>query len=83
MGETASQATRQIACVASLHVDPDRLKQLWAMTPDQRRDAAQRGRVTLGEMLRWASRAPHEVPLVNGEFFFITALSADSSSSRG
>jgi len=25
-------------------------------------------------MLRWAARAPHEVPTVNGEFFFITAL---------
>jgi hypothetical protein len=32
-------------------------------------------------MLRWAARAPRgEVPLVNSEFFFITALSADSES---
>ena len=30
-------------------------------------------------MLRWAARAPAgEVPIVNGEFFFITALSADT-----
>ncbi len=28
----------------------------------------------VGEMLRWAARAPHEVPLLNGEFFFIAAL---------
>lgn len=44
------------------------------MTPAQRLQAAQKGRLTLGEMLRWASRAPREVPLVDGEFFFITAL---------
>jgi hypothetical protein len=29
-------------------------------------------------MLKWASRRPHEVPIVNGEFFFITAYLADT-----
>ena len=37
------------------------------MTPAQRRQAAQRGQLSLGEMLKWASRRPHEVPIVNGE----------------
>ena len=40
--------------------------------------AAQRGRLALGEMLRWASRYSGEVELLDGEFWFITALSADA-----
>jgi hypothetical protein len=58
-------------------VDPDRLERMWAMRPAQRIAAAQRGEFSLGEMCKWASRARHEVPLVNGEFFFITAYLAD------
>ena len=63
--------------VTSLRVDDERLEQMWALAPAERLAAARNGQLTLGEMLRWAARAPHEVPLVNGEFFFITALSAD------
>jgi hypothetical protein len=82
MGETAPQqpareATTRTAipAVASLNIDPDRLARLWKMKPAQRREAAEAGKLTLGEMLRWAARAPAgEVPIVNGEFFFITAL---------
>jgi hypothetical protein len=53
---------------------------MWALTPAERLAAARRGQFTLGEMLRWAARRPQEVPLVDGEFFFIAALSADSES---
>ena len=82
MRETATQAQPQIhtaiPAVASLTVDAERLERLWAMNASQRREAARTGHLTLGEMLRWAAGAPHEVPLVNGEWFFITALSAES-----
>jgi hypothetical protein len=38
----------------------------------------QQGQFTLGEMLRWASRRPSEVPLGgDGEWFFISFFSAD------
>jgi hypothetical protein len=75
MGETTQQQARtEIPCVASLRVDPDRLAQIWAMTPTQRLQAAQRGRLTLAEMLRWSARFPNEIPLVDGDFFFIAAL---------
>jgi hypothetical protein len=79
MGETAQQPaatkTRQpIPGVASLQVNPERIEQMWLMTAQQRVEAAQQGRFTLGEMLRRASTRPGEVPLVDGEFFFITAL---------
>lgn len=60
--------------VFSLHVDADRLAAMWRMSPDERRATALRGELSLGEMLKWASRHPAEVPLVNDEFFFITAL---------
>jgi hypothetical protein len=86
--ETAHQATgaparTPIPAVASLRVDPERLERMWALSPAERVAAAQRGQLTLGEMLRWASRRPHEVPLVDGDFFFITALSTDAAADAG
>lgn len=83
MRETAqqTQARTAIPRPASLAIDPDRLARMWAMTTAQRRQAAKRGQLSLGEMLQWASRRPHEVPIVNGEFFFITAYLADSEGS--
>ena len=80
MGETAQQPTRTpIPHTASLREDPDRLERMWAMSPADRLAAAQRGEFTLGEMLRWASRRPREVPLVDGDFFFISAYLVDSA----
>jgi hypothetical protein len=73
-------ARTPLPAVASLRVDPERLARMWALEPAERLAAARRGQFTLGEMLRWASRRPQEVPLVAGEFFFIAALSADSES---
>ena len=80
MRETAQQTQTRTAIPrpASLAIDPDRLERMWAMTPTQRRQAAQRGQLSLGEMLKWASRRPNEVPIVNGEWFFIAAYLADS-----
>lgn len=77
---TTEAARTRIPAVASLAVDPERLARLWALSPAERVAAAQRGQFTLGEMLRWAAHAPAgEIPLVDGEFFFITALTADSA----
>jgi len=84
MGETAQQpatvSTRQpIPGVAGLRVNPERIERMWQMTPAQRVEAARQGRFTLGEMLRWASRFPSEVELVDGEWWFITAYLADAA----
>jgi hypothetical protein len=81
--ETAQQTQTRTAIPrpASLAIDPDRLERMWAMTPAQRRQAAQRGQLSLAEMLKWASRRPQEVPIVDGDFFFITALLADAEDS--
>jgi hypothetical protein len=80
MGETTHGHQRTaIPATASLRVDPERLEQLWAMRPAERIEAALQGRFTLGEMMRWASRRPSEPPVVDGEWFFISAHLADSS----
>ena len=81
MRETAQQTQTRTAMPrpASLAIAPDRLARMWAMTPAQRRQAAQRGQLSLGEMLKWASRRPQEVPIVDGDFFFITAFLADAA----
>ena len=83
MRETAQQTQTRIAIPrpASLAIDPERLERMWAMTPAQRRQAAQRGQLSLGEMLKWASRRPHEVPIVEGDFFFVAAFLADAEDS--
>ena len=80
MGETAhSQQRAATPATASLRVDPERIERMWAMRPADRIQAAHKGRFTLGEMLRWASRRPNEVELVDGEFWFITAYLADAA----
>lgn len=61
----------------SLRVDAGRLARMRAMTADEPTAAARRGELSLGEMLQWAARRPAEVPLVDGKYFFISALSAD------
>src|SRR5436190_5718602 len=78
MTEPANTERTPIPAVGSLRIDQERLAQLWRMTPQERVAMAQQGKLTLGEMLRWAARAPEEVPIVDGEFFFITALLADN-----
>jgi hypothetical protein len=79
--ETAQQTRTAIPRAASLTIDPERLAQMWTMSPSERRHAAEHGELSLGEMLRWAARRPQQ--LVDGEwFFFITTLSADSEEER-
>jgi hypothetical protein len=78
MTEAGNDQRTPIPAVGSLRIDPERLAQLWRMTPQERLAMAQQGRLTLGEMLRWAACAPEEVPIVDGEFFFITALLDDT-----
>jgi hypothetical protein len=46
-------------------------KALWAMSPQERVVAMRRGELNSLQLYEWASRAPHEVPLLNGEFEFI------------
>lgn len=47
------------------------------MTAAERIAVMRRGELTLKECCRWAARAPHEVPLLHGEFEFIAAFTPD------
>jgi hypothetical protein len=44
---------------------------LWAMTRAERTAAMWRGQLTRRQLSKWSSRAPHEVPLLGGEFAWI------------
>jgi hypothetical protein len=66
-----------IALTASLQIDPERLARMWSLDRAERDAAARRGELSLGEMLIWAARRPHEVELVHGEFFFLAEHIAD------
>lgn len=64
----------------------ERTEALWALTAQQRVSAMRRGELTWGQLLEWAKRRPSEVPLINGEFEFIAALTpevADLDPRRG
>lgn len=52
-------------------------KALWAMTPAQRQQAMWAGELTQSQLYEWASRTPREVPLIDGEFAFIAALTPE------
>ena len=43
------------------------------MTPEQRLEAMFRGEFTYAQLGHWSARYPHEVPMVNGEFWWIVA----------
>jgi hypothetical protein len=55
-----------------------RLRALWQMTPAQRVAAMRRGKLTLQQCAAWAARYPEQVPLVNGEFEYITMFTAEA-----
>ena len=46
-------------------------QRLWAMTADERREEMFAGRLSFRLCFHWANHAPHEVPLLNGEWWFI------------
>jgi len=53
------------------------LRVLWSMTPAQRVAAMYRGELTQAQLFAWAGARPEEVPLLDGEFWFIAIHSAD------
>lgn len=63
-----------IELVTRLSLERDaRLEALWRMTPTERVAAMRRGSLSMEQCCAWASRYPHQVPLIDGEFEFIAA----------
>ena len=54
-----------------------RLRALWQMTPSQRVAAMRRGELTLQQCAAWAARHPEQVPLLDGEFEYLAALTPE------
>jgi hypothetical protein len=57
----------------------ERLAVLYRMSPEERRAAARRGELTYVEACKWAARYPHEVELVDGEFWFIAQRTPEAT----
>jgi hypothetical protein len=62
---------------ARLDTRDARLRALWQMTPPQRIAAMRRGELTLEQCSAWAARHPEQVPLLNGEFEYLAALTPE------
>lgn len=56
-----------------------RVRALWTMTPAQRVAAMYRRELTYGQLAAWAASRPHEVPLLDGEFWFIAVSTPESA----
>ena len=63
--------------LAAVQTRDEAMRFLWEMTPAEREAAMWRGELTLDQCGAWARRAPHEVPLINGEFAFIAVFTPE------
>jgi hypothetical protein len=50
---------------------------LWRMSAAEREAAMWRGELTGAQLLEWARRRPDEIPLIDGEWAFIAALTPE------
>ena len=50
----------------------------WRLSPGEQIALMRAGALTLKECCQWAARAPHEVPIVDGEFEFIAAFTPEA-----
>ena len=57
----------------------ERMTALDRMSAQERRAAARRGELTLTEACKWAARYPHEVELVDGEYWFIAQRTPEAT----
>lgn len=49
----------------------------WTLKASDRVRLMRAGRLTMSQCCAWAARAPHEVPIVNGEYEFIAMFTAE------
>lgn len=58
-------------------INPERMTRFLALPRAERVVLAEQFALNKAELLEWASRFPHEVPRVDGEFFFIALFMGD------
>jgi hypothetical protein len=57
----------------------ERSQALWKMSAQERVSAMWRGELTWGQLYEWASKARHQVPLIDGEYAFIAAQTPEAA----
>lgn len=57
----------------------ERSDALWKLSAEERVAAMRRGELSWGQLCEWASKAKHEVPLLNGEYEFIAATTPEAA----
>ena len=60
----------------------EQLEELWAMSPAERVRAMRDGRLSLFQLARWSSRHPEQVPLLEGEFEWLTIKTPEWAEAR-
>ena len=76
-GATAVPTTFYDQLAAAERARHARLRRLWQMSPEQRVAAMRRGELTLEQLAAWSARHPEQVPMLNGEFEWITIRMAE------
>ncbi len=72
-----NQTTTFDQALQGLRARDARLRALWEMTVAQRIAAMRRGELTLEQCSAWAARYPEQVPLLNGEFAYLSAFTPE------
>jgi len=75
---TLTPKTTRIPGLAFPASGQERQQMFWRLSPHERVALRRAGQLTLKECCRWAARAPHEVPIVDGEFEFIAAFTPEA-----
>jgi hypothetical protein len=60
----------------------ERSQALWKLSADERVAAMWRNELTWGQLYEWASKAGHEVPLIDGELAFIAAYTPEVAEAK-
>ncbi len=77
MTSKGKQATLDEQAIRDLKARETRLEKLWKMTVSQRINAMRKGELSLEQCAAWAARYPEQMPLLNGEFEYLAALTPE------
>lgn len=80
MTQQATTTTRIPDLPLSWHfepINPERFTRFMKLPRAERVVLAEQFAVNKAELIEWASTHPHEIPRVNGEFFFIALFMGD------
>jgi hypothetical protein len=80
MSQQATTITRVPDLPLSWHfepINPERYRRFMKLPRAERVVLAEQFAINKNELIEWASTHPHEIPVVNGEFFFIALFMGD------